>query len=179
MNGKCSAKHRAGVAEIVPAALVVLAACSMPLSASADFSNLNQQLHIQQQKSRFRLMLEQVQESAQRRGAVRPAPATRADSSKPTGLGDWTQSLRLHPVSVTDPVSRATVSASTARFRARQAYERDQQRILEHRQQRHALLGARRTGAPGAANSYAHKRRALVRYRRQNQKQSLRRKLGR
>ena len=174
MNRKYSAKYRARVAGIA------LAGCLMPLSVTADVDDLAQTLRSQQQKSRFQLMLEQVQASARQRAAVvRTTPAAQAHSPKPTMLGDWTQSVRLNPVTVTEPVPRLIVPASTARLRNRQAYERDQQRILEYRQQRRALIAAPRAGVPVAFDGYAHKRRELMRYRRQDQQQSLQRKLRR
>ena len=172
MNGKYRAKHRTRLA-----GALALTAWLIPLSVSADDGNLTQQLHIHQAKSRFQLMPEQVQESARRRAAAaRTVAAARAGPVTPTHLGDWTQSARLAPVTVTDRVSPEIAAETTRRFRARQAYERDQQRILDYRQQRRALIAGLRTG--GSAG-FGAKRRELVRYNAQSQRQSLQRKLRR
>ena len=145
---------------------------------TADDGNLSQQLHTQQQQSRFQLMLEQVAKSARRRAAAAPsAPASHADPAARIDLGDWAESVRLQPVSVTDPASPDSQAAR--RFQARQARDRDQQRILHHRQQRRALIAGGRTAGPLAIGSFAAKRRELVRYKAQNQRQSLQRKLRR
>ncbi len=175
MNAKCRAKYRTRLA-----GALALTAWLIPVSVTADDGNLNQQLHIQQQKSRFQLMLEQVQESARRRAAAaQTAPTRHAGPSTLTHLGDGTQSVRLDPVTVTDPVSPKIDPERTKWFRAQQAYERDQQRILDHRQQRRALIAGARTGGPNGIDRIATKRRALVRYNAQNQRQSLQRKLRR
>ena len=64
----------------------------------ADDGNLTQQLHIQQHKSRFQLMLEQVQERAQRRAAAgQTSAAAEAPDAPRTDLGDATQSMRREP----------------------------------------------------------------------------------
>jgi hypothetical protein len=188
MNGKYSAKVRVSLAvALAPMGLALvglaLTGWLIPLSVTADFDNLGQQLRVQQQKSRFRLKLEQVQESARQRaatvGTASTASIERAGPSTPVGLGGWTTSPRLHLSTVTEPVQRDTDPKSARRLRARQAYERDQRRILDHRQQRHALIAGSRTRGPAVLDSYAEKRRNLVRYRSQNQRLSLRRKLRR
>jgi len=129
--------------------------------------------------SRFQLMLEQVQASARRRGAaLRTAPATTVGPSTPTDLGDPAESVRLQPLTATDPVALAVAPETLRRLRAEQAYERDQQRILDHRQQRRALVVGARTGGPLGVD-FGTKRRELVRYKVQSQQQSLQRKLRR
>lgn len=175
MNAKYRAKQH------VPLAAVLLVTVSLvPAQVTADDGNLAQQLRIQQHKSRFRLMLEQVQERARQRVAHRPV-ATRADTgtSTPAALGDWSQSVRLDPASVTGPGSRKFDPGQTLRLKARQAYERDQRRILDHRQQRRALISGLRTGGPSGLNSFQAKRRELTRFNTQNQRQILQRKLRR
>jgi hypothetical protein len=174
MNGKYRAMHRARLA-----GALALTGCLIPLSVSADDGNLTQQLLVQQRMSRFQLMLEQVQASVRRRAAARQrAPATPAGPSTPTDLGDWTESVRLRPVTVTDRVALAVAPETLRRLRAEQVYERDQQRILDHRQQRRALIIGARTGGPLGVD-FATKRRELVRYSVQSQQQSLQRKLRR
>ncbi len=161
------------------AAAVALTGCLIPLSAAADDGNLTQQLRFQQNASRFQLMLEQVRESARRRGAVRQTdPAARAGASTPANLGDWTESARLHPNTVSDPVALSIAPTTLRRLRAEQAFERDQQRMLGYRQQRRALIIRARTGAPLGVD-FGTKRRELVRYKVQGQQQSLQRKLRR
>jgi hypothetical protein len=173
MNGKYRAKPRTRLA-----AALSLTAWLIPVSVTADDGNLTQQLHTQQQQSRFQLMLEQVAKSARRRAAAAPsAPASHADPATRIDLGDWAESLRLPPVSVTDPAPPDSQAAR--RFQARQARDRDQQRILHHRQQRRALIAGARTVGPLAIDRFAAKRRQLVRYKAQNQRQSLQRKLRR
>ena len=172
MNGKYRAKQRARLA-----GALTLAGCLIPLSAAADDGNLTQQLRAQQEMSRFQLMLQQVQASARRRGAAsRTGPATGAGPSTPTDLGDWTESVRLAPATVTDPVTIDIAPQTPQRLRAEQAYERAQQRILDHRQQRRALVVGARAGGPVGVD-FGTKRRELVRYNVQNQRQSLQRKL--
>ncbi len=186
MNGKFAAKQFTGRSGPVLTGLVlsglllvglVLTGWLFPLSVTADVGNLNQQLRMQQQKSRFQLMLEQVQESARRRAAAAANSATQARPSNATGLGDWTQSLRLDLVNVTKSASSGSAPASTARLQAEQTYARDQRRILDHRQQRRALIAGTRVGGSAALDGFAAKRRELVRYRQQNNQQSLQRKL--
>ena len=166
MNGKYRAKDRRRLADAV-----VFAVWLIPQFATAEDGNLNQQLRIQQHKSHFQLMLEQVQRRARQRAEAGRAAAASYPASR-AGLGDWTQSPRLDPVVVATPATPHTGPDSTAELAARQAQERDQRRILDHRQQRRALIaGAART------NSYPVKRRELVRFNAQNQRQSLQRKL--
>jgi len=173
MNGKYRAKRCTRLA-----AALSLTAWLIPVSVTADDGNLTQQLHTQQQQSRFQLMLEQVAKSArQRAAAAQSAPASHAGPATPIDLGDWAESVRLQPVSVTDPVPLDSQAAR--RFQARQAHDRDQQRILHHRQQRRALIAGARTVGPLAMDSFGAKRRELVRYNAQNQRQSLQRKLRR
>jgi hypothetical protein len=175
MNGKYRAKPRTRLAGAVS-----LAVWLVPLSVTADDGNLTQQLHAQQQQSRFQLMLEQVAKSArQRAAAAQSAPASRAVPATPIDLGDWAESLRLQPISVADPVLPGTEMDTARRLQVRQAYERDQQRVLHHRQQRRALIAGARTSNPAGAGSFGAKRRELVRYNAQNQRQSLQRKLRR
>jgi hypothetical protein len=160
------------------AGAVSLAVWLVPLWVTADDGNLTQQLHAQQQQSRFQLMLEQVAKSArQRTAAAQSAPASHAVPATPIELGDWAESVRLQPVSVTDPVSPDSQAAR--RFQARQAHDRDQQRNLHHRQQRRALITGARTGERYGIDSFGAVRRELVRYNAQNQRQFLQRKLRR
>lgn len=175
MNAKYRAKQRVQLA-----AFLLVTVWLVPAQVTADDGNLAQQLRIQQHKSRFQLMLEQVQERARQR-AARGHVATRADAdtSTPTALADWSQSVRLDPVSVTGPGSRKFNPDQTFRLKARQAYERDQRRILDHRQQRRALISGLRTGGPTGLNSFQAKRRELARFNTQNQRQILQRKLRR
>ncbi len=173
MNGKYRAKLRTRLAGTVS-----LAVWLVPLSVTADDGNLTQQLHAQQQQSRFQLMLEQVAKSArQRAAAAQSAPASNAVPATPIDLGDWAEPVRLQPVSVTD--SAPPDSEAARRFQARQAYDRDQQRNLHHRQQRRALIAGARTGGLPGIDSFGAKRRELVRSNAQNQRQSLQRKLRR
>jgi len=166
MNAKYRAKDRRRLAGVV-----VFAAWLIPQFATAEDGNLTQQLRIQQHKSGFQLMLEQVQRRARQRTEAGRAAAPSYPAS-PAGLGDWTQSPRLDPIAVATPVTPRTSPDSRLGLAARQAHERDQRRILDHRQQRRALIaGAVRT------NSYPIKRRELVRSNVQNQRQSLQRKL--
>jgi hypothetical protein len=173
MNGKCRPKTH-----VPRAAALLLAAWLIPLSVTADDGNLARQLRAQQQQSRFQLMLEQVAESARQRGAAAPsAPAPRAAGAAPMDLGDWAESARLRPVTVTGPASPQAEVESAHRARARQAHDRDQQRILHQRQQRRGLIAAGRTGGSPGISSFGAKRRQLVHYNTQNQRQSLQRKL--
>jgi len=173
MNRKYQAKSRARLA-----GALALTGCLLALPVAADDGNLTQQLRGQQKMSRFQLMLEQVQESARRRGAaLRTAAATRVGASTPADLGDWTESVRLHPVTEAGPVAPAIAPESLRRLLAGQAYERDQQRILDHRQQRRALIIGARGGPLGV--DFGTKRREMVRNNAQSQQQSLQRKLRR
>jgi len=174
MNGNCRAKYRVRLA-----GALALAGSLMPLSVVADDGELTPQLRIRQQQSRFQLMLEQVQERARRRGeALRTVPATGVAASTPVNLGNWTESMRLLPVPASDPVSPAIAPEAIRRWHAGQAYERDQQRILDRRQQRRALVVGARSGGPLGVD-FGTKRRELVRYNVQSQRQSLQRKLRR
>ena len=78
-----------------------------------------------------------------------------------------------------DPVLPGTETETAGRLQARQAHERGQQRVLHHRQQRRALIAGARAGGPLGIDSFGAKRRELVRYDVQNQRQSLQRKLRR
>ena len=173
MKGKHQAKHRARLA-----GALALAGSLLALPVAADDGNLAQQLRVEQKMSRFQLMLEQVQESARRRGAaLRTAAAAGAGTSAPVSLGDWTESVRLHPVTEAGPVAPAMAPESLRRLPAGQAYERDQQRILDHRQQRRALIIGARGGPLGV--DFGTTRREMVRNNAQSQQQSLQRKLRR
>ena len=175
MNAKFRAKHRSR-----RAGALVLSVWLIPQTVTADDGNLTQQLHIQQHKSRFQLMLEQVQGRARQRAAAgQTATSSYAGSSVPTDLGDWTQSMRLHPVTVNELATPQVDPDNSPRLWAQQTYERDQQRTLDHRQQRRALIAGARTRGAIRANSFQAKRRELVRFDAQNQRQSLQRKLRR
>ena len=167
-----NAKYRAKDCRRLAGA-VFFAAWLIPQFATAEDGNLSQQLRIQQHKSQFQLMLEQVQHRARQRAEAGGAAApSYSGSPSPAGLGDWTQSPRLDPIAIATPATPHAGPDTTAGLAARQAYERDQRRILDHRQQRRALIaGAART------NSYPIKRRELVRFNAQNQRQTLQRKL--
>ena len=175
MNANFQAKGRGRLA-----GALVLSVWLIPQTVTADDGNLTRQLHIQQQKSRFQLMLEQVQGRARQRAAAGQTAASRhAGSSPPTDLGDWTQSPRLDPITVNELATPRVDPDNSARLWAQQAHERDQQRILDHRQQRRALIAGARTRGAIRANSFQLKRRELVRFDAQNQRQSLQRKLRR
>jgi hypothetical protein len=175
MNGKYPAKIRIGLM-----AAVALTASMVPPVVTADFDELGQQLRIQQHKSRFQLMLEQVQESARQRStASHTAPSERGRPSISFDVGDWTESLRLDTVTVTDPLPGSKDAESARRLRADQAYERAQGRILDHRQQRDALVAGPRTSGRAVDDAYAAKRSNLTRYRTQNHRLTLQRKLRR
>ena len=174
MNGNYRAKPRTR-----PAAALLLMVWLIPPSVTADDGNLAEQLRTQQKTGRFQLMLEQVAERARQRAAAQPAATKQAGPSRRIDLGDWTESVRLQPVSMTEPVSLKGEVTATRRFRARQAYERDQQRSLHHRQQRRALIAAPRTRGAIVSDSFGTKRRELVRYNVENQRQALQRKLRR
>lgn len=147
------------------------------MGASADDGNLYQELRIQQQKSSFQLKLEQVQVQARQRAAsaqtARPAQTERA---APLDIGDPDQSMRLAPLAVTEPLPPRIVVDDAAGIQARESYERDQQRILDYRQQRRALIAGPRVDADGR---YAARRSELVRFNTQDQRQTLQRKLRR
>ncbi len=173
MNGKYRAKF-----PVRRAAAMSLTVRLMPLWVTADDGNLTHQLHAQQQQSRFQLMLEQVAKSARQRGAVAPsAPASHTSAATRIDLGDWAESARLQPLTVTDRVSPQLEAESAQRVQARQARDRDRQRTLHQRQQRRALIARARTGGPLGIDRLGAKRRELVRYKTQNQRQTLQRKL--
>ena len=158
---------------------LVIAAWLVPQQVTADDGNLTQQLQIQQHRSRFQLMLEQVEQRArQRAGAARTGTPSHRGSPSPA-LGDWSDSVRLDPVAVAAPSAAHTGSGDTARLAARQTYERRQRQILDYRQQRSALLARTRTAESNRPDSYQVKRRELVRFNAQNQQQTLQRKLRR
>lgn len=183
MNAKSRAKCRlpAGI-------LLAAAACLVPPGAGADDGHLTQQVRTEQHKSNFQLMLEQVQESSRRRAAAaqrgaEPRRGGRSTAASPAmDLGDSTQSVRLDPGSVTGRVPGDLEPESARRLRARQAYDRDQRRILDNRQRRGALIArSRNVGPAGSAGSgsFAAKRREMVRFKSQNQRLSVQRKLRR
>ena len=187
MNRKSRAKRRlsAGI-------LLAAAACPVPPGAGADDGNLTQRVRIEQHKSNFQLMLEQVRESSRQRAAAaqrgaeppRGARSTATDlgTDLATDLGDSTQSVRLDPGSVTGPVPGDREPESARRLRAKQAYDRDQRRILDNRQRRSALIARSRNVGPvgsAASGSFAAKRREMVRFKSQNQRLSVQRKLRR
>lgn len=173
MKAKLRAKH--GMQLI---AAVSLAALLASMAAHGDDGYLPQQLRTQQQKSRFQLMLQQVQESARRRAASRQSVSEPpADKSPAAEIGNSSESMRLDPVSVADPPSLNMDPEGAQEFQSRQAYDRDQQRILEYRQQRRALIVESGPDGPLGANSYAQSRNELVRSNKQNQQQTLQRKL--
>ena len=175
MNAKYRAKQRVQLV-----AVLLVTVWLVPAQVTADDGNLAQQLRIQQHKSRFQLMLEQVRKRARQR-AAHGHVATRADAdtSTPAALGDWSQSVRLDPVGVTGSGSRKIDPDQTRRLKTRQAYERDQRRILDHRQQRRALISGLRSGGSTGLKSFQAKRRELARFNTQNQRQILQRKLRR
>lgn len=148
-----------------------------PIGAPADDGNLYQELRIQQQKSSFQLKLEQVQEQARRRAAAaQTARAAQTESAAGLDIGDPDQSMRLAPRHVTEPLAPRIDADEVWRIQAQQSYERDQQRILDYRQQRSALTAGARAGGD---YRYAAKRSELVRFNTQNQRQTLQRKLRR
>jgi hypothetical protein len=175
MNAKYRAKHSSRLA-----GALVLSAWLMPLQVTADDGNLTQQLRTQQHKSRFQLMLGQVAESARQRAAAgHRATRKRGGSPSARTLGDWTQSPGLAPITVTEPPRLRIDADDRLRSGARQAYERDQRQILDHRQKRSALIAGARSGGAARVNGFQQKRRALVRFKTQNQRLTLQRKLRR
>jgi hypothetical protein len=172
MNAKCRAKCRARLA-----GALLLAVWPILQYVTADDGNLIQQLRIQQHMSRFQLMLEQVQARARQRLATGQAVTPRAGSLSPTDAGDWTPSLGLDPITVSKPAMPRIDADATLRLGARQAHERDQRRILDHRQQRRALTAGAHTLGAMRADSFQVKRRELVRFNAQIQRQTLQRKL--
>lgn len=160
------------------AAVLALTASLVPFWAAAEDGGITQQLRVQQHKNRFQLMLEQVQAQARRRAALENNASARAATvSPPTDLGDATESMRLKSMPVTEPARLSIDPENAAEFRTRQAYERDQQRILDQRQQRRALIAGPRTGSVIGTDSFSANRNELVRFNTQNQKQRLQRKL--
>ena len=173
MYAKCRANHRGRLA-----GALLLAVWPMLQYATADDGNLAQQLHIQQHVSRFQLMLEQVQARARQRAAIgQAATPGYARSSRATDAGDRTPSLRLNPITVTRPAMPRIDPDATLRLGAWQAYERDQRRILDHRQQRRALIAGGHTPGSMGVDGFQVKRRERVRFNAQNQRQTLQQKL--
>ena len=164
--------------------LLAATACLAASGAGAYDGNLSQQVRIEQHKSSFELMLEQVRESSRQRAAAagRGAAAPRGERSISTDLGDSTQSLRLDPGSVTVSAPRDLEPASARRLRADQAYDRDRRRILDSRQRRSALIARSRNAGPAGSTgsgTFAAKRREMVRIKTQNRRLSVQRKLRR
>ena len=172
MNAKCRAKDRGRLAGALLVAVWPMLQC-----ATADDGNLTQQLRIQQHTSRFQLMLEQVQARARQRRAAGQAVTPKAGSLSQTGVADWTPSPGLDPITVSKPAMPRIDTDARLRLGARQAHERDQRRILDHRQQRRALGAGARTLGAMRADSFQAKRRELARFNAQNQRQTLRHKL--
>lgn len=176
MNAKSPAKSR-------PARVHALAlgVCMLVSGATADDGNLQQQLRTEQQGSAFRLMLEQVEESARRRAAEGRAAgaADRGEPPRAADPGDAHQSLRLPTEAVADPAGLAPEPESARRLRARQARERDRRRILDEQQRRSALVAGTRTRGLDAAGAYAERRRQMDRFKSQNRRLSVQRKLRR
>lgn len=174
MIGNCRAKSRA----LLFPGMVLAAWLSSPW-AHADDGPLVQQLRIQQHASGFQLMLEQIQERARRRAVVaRAAADADATIAAPRDLGDPGERLRLEGEAVTGPLPRDADEESAQRMRAQQDFERDQRRILDLRQDRSALVGARFAG-PADLDVYATRRSELTRFNTQNQRLTLQRKLRR
>jgi hypothetical protein len=180
MNAKWRAKRRFRVR-----VLLAVTASLLPFATAADYGNLAQQVRTEQHKSNFQLMLEQVRESSRQRAAAAPSGAQTPGGGRSTStgrgadLGDSTQSLRLDPGSVTGPVPGDLEPASARRLRAKQAYDRDQRRILDDRQRRSALIARSRNVGPTGSDSFAAKRREMVRVKTQNRRLSVQRKLRR
>ena len=146
--------------------------------AAADDGNLTQQVQIEQSKSAFQLKLEQIEAGARQRAA-----ASRAAAPQPAAvdLGGSDESMRLEPV---DPVGPdlgpdlgMDTQESALRLQAEQAYERDQQFILEQRQQREALRLDSPVLRSSPAGGYARERSDRVRIQSQNKQQAVQRKL--
>ena len=169
MNAKFRAKQ-----PIRLTATLILAALIVCPRAHADDGNLTQQLQTQQDKSSFQLKLQQIEEQARRRAAAGQGASSPPPSAPSADMGDANESVRLNPVGVDNPSTTDVDPQNSQEFRARQAYERDQQRILDNRQQRSALLEDSR---PGGADDYADRRENLNRFKSQNRQQALQRKL--
>ena len=147
-------------------------------ATAADDGNLGQQLRIEQSKSRFQLMLEQVRESARLRAAEQRARAEAPQGIRvPADPMESSESVRLDIDPVTDPSFQEIEPESARRLRAEQAYERDQRRILDQRQRRSALVSRGRPTA--GAGGYAERRARMVRFRTQDRRLSVQRKLRR
>lgn len=173
MNGKFAAKHHTRLG-----AALALTMSLISLGVPADDGNLTRALAIQQHKSRFQLMLEQVEAQARRRAAAaHTSAAATTPSVGKVGLGDESETLRLAPIPVVGREIPEIEPLSVRRLRSEQAYERDQQRILDHRQQSRALTADLRTAGPVGSDRYASKRSELVRSNTQNKRLSLQRKL--
>lgn len=168
MNAKFRAKHGCCL-------VTALAVWLVAVGAPADDGNLDQQLGRQQQKSRFQLKLEQVQEQARRRAAAaQSVRAPQPEAVSPRDMGEPDQSMRLAPITVTAPPSPGIDAYDAASIQTQQSHERDQQRILDQRQQQRALIAGDRVGAE---DRYAAKRGEIVRFKTQSQRQILQRKL--
>lgn len=173
MNGKITAKHCTRLSAALALTLPLVS-----LDVAADFGNLEQALAIQQNKSGFQLMLEQVQARARQRAAAAPtSSAAKIPSVEKISLGDDTETLRLTPLPVVGPEVFEIEPSSLQRLRAEQAYERDQRRILDYRQQTRALTGDLREAGPVGTDRYATRRSELVRFNTQNKRLSVQRKL--
>ena len=167
MNGKNPAKGL-----LAAAAVLAMAAAS----TGADDGNLTQRVRIEQSKSAFQLKLEQIEERARQRAASQRGESA-ARSPAAVDLGDSGESLRLTPIDPTEFPREMTPPQSAERLESEQAYDRRQLEILDQRQQRRALRiesPAQRSSPIGA---YARERSEQVRFRSQNQQQSLQRKL--
>ncbi len=175
MNGNYPAKFRVRLIH----ALALAVWLSGP-SAFADDAGLAQQLRVQQQQSRFQLMLEQVRERARRRfEAGHAAAGAGVSRAAERDLGDRTESVRLESMVVIDTVEQGADEVAHRRLLAQQDFERDQQRIVHLRQDRRVpVVGPRMAGSPGI-DAYATKRRERTRYETQSERQSLQRKLRR
>lgn len=179
MNVKSRAKR--GPTPVGP--LVVLAGTAMALAGAAtgaDDGNLGQQLRMEQAKSAFQLMLEEVRESARLRAMEERGRAeARRDTSAPLESGDSSESVRLDVQRVTEPGFQDPEPAPARRLRADQAYERDQLRILAERQRRSALVsGGLRTG-PAGTDGFADRRARMTRFKTQDRRLAVQRKLRR
>jgi len=173
MNGKITAIHR-----IRLSAALALTMALISINVAADFGNLEQALAVQQNKSSFQLMLEQVQARARQRASAAPASAAATTPSvEKIPLGDETETVRLTPLPVVAPDVFEIEPSSLQRLRAEQAYERDQRRILDYRQQTRALTRDLRKAGPVGTDRYATRRSELVRFDTQNKRLSVQRKL--